>query len=396
MTASTFYLACKNNNIDELQTHLKTISVEDLNKIESNGSTALHVACYYGHEEIVKLLLEAGACRTILNIYNCTPYQEAKTDNIKELFNRITNNDNDSRFVANSGIMEWIRIDEQAAKRANDFRNGLAVHKKSSNFLTYISEFIFGNPITTKLLAYTSEKLNINDQNAINWFINQAMEKNDYVYFIKAYTAETKFYRRINSDLACLSDNEYKASMKKYLSSISRTLFESNYDKGAFSDQRIRWTSDATLIFTGALLHDTELRNQCYFKGTTYRGMQITIDELEQYKINTCILTKSFLSSSKNIKTAICFAYGDKILRQKPDGELIKYPILCKYIFNTPEYAFDISKYSEYPQEDEVLILPFSSFRINKNEQNSTNDMIELELEECQFSYWQYFSNWFN
>ncbi|CAF4500767.1 unnamed protein product [Rotaria socialis] len=54
---SPFYKACRHNDISSVKNYLQTISAEEINQIEPNGSTALHVAAYRGHEEIVELLL---------------------------------------------------------------------------------------------------------------------------------------------------------------------------------------------------------------------------------------------------------------------------------------------------------------------------------------------------
>jgi ankyrin repeat protein len=83
---SNFYLACRNNKIEEVKQLLKTIKPNEIDKIEPNGSTALHAACYHGHHQIVKLLLEAGADRAIPNKYKCLPFDEAKNEEIKKLF----------------------------------------------------------------------------------------------------------------------------------------------------------------------------------------------------------------------------------------------------------------------------------------------------------------------
>ena len=75
---SNFYLACRTNNIEEVKKLLETITLDEIDKLEPNGSTALHTACYHGHEEIVELLLEAGADRSIHNKYHFLPFDEAK------------------------------------------------------------------------------------------------------------------------------------------------------------------------------------------------------------------------------------------------------------------------------------------------------------------------------
>ncbi len=43
------------------------MAITQINRIENNGNTALHVASYMGYEEIVRLLLIHGASRSIRN-----------------------------------------------------------------------------------------------------------------------------------------------------------------------------------------------------------------------------------------------------------------------------------------------------------------------------------------
>ncbi|CAF4454362.1 unnamed protein product, partial [Didymodactylos carnosus] len=85
---SALYNACRNNDIEQVKTLLTNTSLEQLNRIEPNGSTALHAASYWSHGEIVKLLLEQGADRWIKNRYNMTPYEEAELSHIKEIFHK--------------------------------------------------------------------------------------------------------------------------------------------------------------------------------------------------------------------------------------------------------------------------------------------------------------------
>jgi ankyrin repeat protein len=55
-----------NNNINLVKHCLETMTLEDINKMEPNGSTALHIAVYRGYEKILELLLEKVASQ-ILN-----------------------------------------------------------------------------------------------------------------------------------------------------------------------------------------------------------------------------------------------------------------------------------------------------------------------------------------
>ncbi|CAF0954662.1 unnamed protein product [Didymodactylos carnosus] len=90
---SDFYIACRTNDIDKVKRILKTYKPADIDYIEPCGSTALHAASFYGYYEIVKLLLGCDASKNIKNKFGLTPSQEAKTPQIKNLFDRFGNSD---------------------------------------------------------------------------------------------------------------------------------------------------------------------------------------------------------------------------------------------------------------------------------------------------------------
>lgn len=85
--ASDFYMACRQGDLTTVNRFLKTMTTREVNKVEeANGSTALHAASYFGHTEVVKRLLEIGANVHTHNGYGQTPEQEARTQEIKDLF----------------------------------------------------------------------------------------------------------------------------------------------------------------------------------------------------------------------------------------------------------------------------------------------------------------------
>ena len=94
---SDFYIACRENDIETLKKIIQTCTLGELDRLESNGSTVLHVACYRGHRDVVELLLNRGVNRSIMNRFQCLPYDEAASEEIKNLFERIPNN---NRYVA--------------------------------------------------------------------------------------------------------------------------------------------------------------------------------------------------------------------------------------------------------------------------------------------------------
>ena len=85
--ASDFYMACRQGDLSMVNRYIKTMTTREINKVEeSNGSTALHAASYFGHADVVKRLLELGANSHTHNGYGKTAEQEARTQEIKDLF----------------------------------------------------------------------------------------------------------------------------------------------------------------------------------------------------------------------------------------------------------------------------------------------------------------------
>ncbi|CAF0826779.1 unnamed protein product [Adineta ricciae] len=87
--ASEFYMACREGDLYKVNRYLKSMTVREINHVEeSNNSTALHAAAYFGHGDVVKRLLEVGANVHTRNGYGNTAEQEAKTAEITEIFKR--------------------------------------------------------------------------------------------------------------------------------------------------------------------------------------------------------------------------------------------------------------------------------------------------------------------
>jgi ankyrin repeat protein len=65
---SPLSVACQDGDLDMVQDPLLSdISLHEIRRVESNGSTSLHAACRYNYPETVKLLLESEATRTKTN-----------------------------------------------------------------------------------------------------------------------------------------------------------------------------------------------------------------------------------------------------------------------------------------------------------------------------------------
>jgi ankyrin repeat protein len=118
--ASTFYFLCKDGKTDEVRQILEAEdcpSIDELNKVQPNGSTPLHAAAYYNHPEIVQLLLERDCPRTELNRFSNTAYDEAQTREMKQLFNRF---DSSNRFhETNAADAMALYVPEQNIESTN-------------------------------------------------------------------------------------------------------------------------------------------------------------------------------------------------------------------------------------------------------------------------------------
>ncbi|CAF3679616.1 unnamed protein product [Rotaria socialis] len=322
---SDFYMACRDNNVATLRRLLQTLPVEEMNKLEPNGSTGLHVACFRGHQEIVKLLLEKGVSRSIVNRYRCLPYDEAASNDIKQLFERIPD---DSRYVANSGRLEWLLV--AANTKAMAARNIEAIKKYGTPQFEHYAKQIIDNYIKPHFRQ-------VEKYEELLGFFNMAVTEKDPRYLIKAYTAETGFYTKLNVDLA--SETAVgKVERQIYLGILT---FNPCFDKFRFS-------------------------------GEVYRGMRLTEDDLKEYGVNKKVMTKSFLSGTVD-KNQTDYFLG-KFKRKNIHGSEVKMGVICTYIILDKQCSLDLTHISEYPSEKEVLIFPYTVFTVTQIQSIAQND----------------------
>ncbi|CAF5049432.1 unnamed protein product [Rotaria sp. Silwood1] len=281
------------------------MSLEEINQMEPNGSTALHVAAYRGHEKIVELLLQKGACYSTVNKYNCTPLDEAKTDRIKQLIRRRMNT---ARFVSDASI-EWILSTNDADFQASEYWEKLKTYGTDSQFyqlITYIKK------------NYLEKDLqDIDGINTIKQYFDMAINEKDPVYLLQAYTAETGFYSTLNVHLAQLQLENLTAK-----ENISRA----------------------------------------YYIGIIARHPKL----------------KTFSSTSKQKDVALGFLRDNS-------GTDDRLSTICVYEIRNERTALDIEHISLFQDEKEVLILPYSAFKIIDIKQyENGSPRVEIKLKECE------------
>jgi hypothetical protein len=130
--------------------------------------------------------------------------------------------------------------------------------------------------------------------------------------------------------------------------------------------------------------------------------MQLNPIDLEKYQVNTLLMTKSFLSSSLEEKLAACFLCRHELAkkesrvkeRYKANGNVIKEWVICVYNIKHQRTALRIENLSQYAMEGEILIMPYTVFKVKRIQQVQPsyipNELLitKIELKECD----QYFT----
>ncbi|CAF0781777.1 unnamed protein product [Adineta steineri] len=201
-----------------------------------------------------------------------------------------------------------------------------------------------------------------------------AIEKKDYLtYFIEAYTLNSGFHKVLNRHLAMYILDYFDESK----------LFLPTY----------RLVNCLAHIVTLLIHHPDVSRYQ--YRGLCYRGMRITQNDLNQYQLNQHMLNRSFLSTSTDRGVAEMFAgEGEQSnMRHTPKGDrALQYSCVCQYSIKQNATAIYIQKLSKNADENEVLILPFTVFKVvgikrNDLENPKASISVEIQLEECEDSH---------
>jgi hypothetical protein len=123
--------------------------------------------------------------------------------------------------------------------------------------------------------------------------------------------------------------------------------------------------------------------------------MQLTFNDLQRYEINCLLMTKSFLSSSIDQKIAELFLFRKEEkqfkepTRTRLDGTFIKLWVMCVYHIKHRRTALHIENSSQYANEGEILIMPYTVFKVKRighiqpSSLPTDQTMTEIEFEEC-------------
>jgi hypothetical protein len=331
-----------------------------INRIDLNGITKLYMDGNFRQNESIQFLLINNTFESLENIsYRLTSYDGLRMEEIKELYRKNANLFHSYKEIPGDDYIEWSLIGNDLIKKRQQFRKEIDIYKTYDNQHHLISKLLF-EVIQYYLNEYLiqQEQFSKNEIEKLKFFFQQAIEEQNYLkYFIKAYTLANNFYRVLNKHLA---------------------LYVLDYfDTSPYSSSPTKYRLINCLVHIVTLLiHHPDIHKYTH-KGITYRSLIMTKNHLKHYTVGAHILNRSFVSTSKDRSIAQMFA-GNSL-------QETSVPVLLKYRIKQNQTAIDIEYMSTIRDEKEVLILPFSVFRVkNRIENNAERGLVEIDLEECE------------
>ncbi|CAF1406793.1 unnamed protein product [Adineta ricciae] len=367
--ASLLYWSCRNGDVQVTRQILSTQDFSDMNQLEPNGSTALHAAAFFGHSQIVHLLLnEYGVIRHRKNRYELTAYQEASTNQIRQLFQRHGHN----RFCSHDDVSSL--FDMAAPANSQDHvpetkpsSGWVNIHRNMAD--SYLSCVNFQRKFLTNPLCQlpmkTACKVFFWQENAEKIMTRQLQA------VIHSSIPTTHLEYRKARELFSQYAKEKKLEPLLRLYSLETPFYKSlNRDN-----------SDALFMPLLWRLQSLESRT---FQGQSFRGLTMTDEDLRAYQWalhnkNSLIRTCSFCSTSLEERVARQFI-GPSIATDKKRVLMVfHFPELCDTAIALYRLSDNLPCVSEYEDEKEVLLLPRTMFMVTNIKQSV--DLIIIYLE---------------
>jgi hypothetical protein len=343
-TPSEFYQACRNCDVETVEQMLTKLNTADINRLEPNGSTALHAASFHGHKTIVQMLLQHGAKPWILNKYKMTAYEEAANDEIRLLFCRPLETDT-NRFADDTCCLEFI-LEKETGEVFDNIPNGWFNGYK--NIGKYFRNKNIKLIVRTQMIKYYLVRLQRSDDCArelqsilkhnvpsdhhayktARFLFDEYCSRNQIEYLIRLYTLETNFYRALHSNVE---------------------------------------------VFAIEIYSQLSTLKDRFFCGQSYRGLSMENKDINEYKWaarnqGTVIEIKTLASTSVEPEVAYKFSR-----RQKTNNK-DHHRVICEFHFDRHcSTAIDLRRIdtknllclSAYQNEAEVLVLPGTLFEVH-------------------------------
>lgn len=315
---SAFYLAYRTGDAETVKKILRNLRSYEISRLEPTGSTALHAASYYGHTELVHLLVSRCCARAVRNLYGLTAFEEAATPEIKQILSRpketkrYQEHPNDCEWISDNfdGIWKNILHPGRLFECMDD--NEEAVKRRQACVIDWLN-------VTLE---------NEDERNLIIPYFQYGFETNSAERLIKAYTEETDFFRNLNEQLASIRTDEDLPHPELHAPLIiARSFFRCAY-----------------------YARHVENSSKDLFRVAKYSPEEIT--KYEEHVGKGPIKTKTFWSTSTSRKAAEGFSntWNTMLLLKSRDA--------------TCRRTLEVSSLSAYPGEYEVLMVPLTCMEV--------------------------------
>lgn len=381
---SQFYLACRNGDTEFVRTYLKNSphTKQNVNHLETTAnSTPLHAASYYGHAEIVRLLIEYGCDRSQLNGYGMTAYEEAANDEIHQLFRRPTG-DNATRRFQGESVEDCFTVVKRPEEHESDDSPKPPKTKKSSvqSYQTEAEKQLEIGYATTSIAMCQSK---------LGRFIADKLQSDGPM---SSKTMGVKLQEIIDKELVARKDPE----SRKATDLLNKFLSDSSDER---ITQLIRLYTLETRFY-GALKNNPiplalplymtlQTLKDRHFQGESFRGAKMTVDEIRTYELasqnrGSLLQTKYF--SSTSLTRSIAEQFADAALH-KPHADQQYRTLFIFHFADKCDQAINLSRISntqpclsEYEDESEVLILPWTLFQVDRVKKDSVTSSYIINL----------------
>lgn len=394
--ASEFYFACRNGNIDKVKEMLPKIPYDQLNKLEANGSTPLHAATYFGHGDIVRLLIQDYRCpRHLRNLHGLTAYQEAQTDEMQELFRRPANenrfNDHSDDAKQPFEIVTSLSRDEneeqidhidneEGARPDHRYLTGYEEDEEVKSQLEGLNG--------VKALFQTRIGRSIMEQGMKLKLAKETEYGEEEFAYVKSEKFREEALQKVLDEHVTPAHPEYKHCCHLLQEYVQHGTIESLLRLYTLETPFYR----ALLRLSNPLgfplfIHLADLK-QRYYQGYCYRGVQLTRHELNEYywalrHKDSVLSVLTFSSTSIERDIAEQFSTSITPTSNKIRALLIFYfPQLCDTAINLsaiPEHQLPCI--SNYENEKEVLVGPRTFFRVTEIEEHKNGEQYTIHLE---------------
>jgi hypothetical protein len=258
-----------------------------------------------------------------------------------------------------SGTAVWEVVNNEVMTLANNYRNSLQQTWEKNNFLEIVNDILqlYIKLDLPRLMTACDQCEKIEE------YFKEAYQNEKVEPIIKAYTATNGFSRYINMDLANLVSTNDRHDIR-----ISPdTPEDRQYWEGALDV--------VCIIVHHPALSAYELKEE----KTVFRGMSIPKKYVDNFQDGTCLTNKTFLSTSTTQDVAEQYLHTD--------DELIG--CLCIYTLlpSDRRTALHIAGISKIAGEEEVLILPYTTFKVqSKTISTDPEARIRCLIQLCQHS----------